>query len=287
MPLSLHRSARPAAVHSQRIGEHTITYLPDGVALLEPDAWLPEADEHVWTEHANLINGDGYLVASVGALLVEHDGRSMLIDAGFGPLAVPTAVGLLRGGQLLDSFAAAGKNPAEVDLIAITHLHMDHIGWLWAHPPGHTARPFADATVVVGHTEWQHPELAAVDGTPREVLDIFAHQVRTIGSGEEIFPGVTAIPTPGHSLGHTSYLIESDGRRLIAFGDALTTPAQITHPHLTTVTDDEPALSRATAMRLLDELTRPNTRGFGVHFADLQLGRVTTNSDGQREWQPE
>ncbi|WP_435592163.1 hypothetical protein [Nocardia sp. bgisy118] len=92
--------------------------------------------------------------------------------------------------------------------------------------------------------------------------------------------------TPGHSLGHTSYLLESGGRRLIAFGDALTTPAQITHPHLTTVTDDEPALARATAMRLLDELTRPNTLGFGVHFADIQLGHVTTNTDGQRQWQP-
>ncbi|MEV0027905.1 MBL fold metallo-hydrolase [Nocardia sp. NPDC050793] len=287
MTLSLDRSARPAAVHSHQLGEHTITYLPDGVALLEPDAWLPDSDEKVWTEHSDLIDGDGYLVASVGALLVEHRGRAMLIDAGFGPLAVPTAVGLLRGGQLLDSFAAAGKNPADIELIAITHLHMDHIGWLWAHAPGHTHRPFADASVVVGRTEWDHPELAAVDGTPREVLDIFAHQVRTIGAGEDIFPGVTAMATPGHSLGHTGYLIESGGQRLIAFGDALTTPAQIAHPHLTTVTDDQPALSRATAMRLIDELARPDTRGFGGHFADIQIGRVTTNDDGQHIWQPE
>ncbi|MFF0532895.1 MBL fold metallo-hydrolase [Nocardia amikacinitolerans] len=287
MTLTLSRSARPAAIHSHQLGEHTITYLPDGLALLEPDAWLPDSDEQVWTDHAHLINDDGYLVASVGALLIEHRGRTMLIDAGFGPLAVPTAVGLLRGGQLLDSFAAAGKNPADVELIAITHLHMDHIGWLWAHPPDHTRSPFADTPVVVGHAEWEHPELAAADGTPAEVLDIFAHQVRTIGSGEEVFPGVTTMATPGHSLGHTSYLIESSGRRLIAFGDALTTPAQITHPHLTTVADDEPALARATAMRLLDELTRPDTLGFGVHFADLQLGRITTNSDGQRTWQPE
>ncbi|WP_068056356.1 MBL fold metallo-hydrolase [Nocardia xishanensis] len=287
MTLSLNRSARPAAVHSHQLGEHTITYLPDGVALLEPEAWLPEADDQVWTEHAHLINDDGYLVGSVGALLIEYRGRAMLVDAGFGPLAVPTAVGLLRGGQLLDSFAAAGKDPREIELIAVTHLHMDHIGWLWAHPPGHTDRPFADVRVVVGRTEWQHPELAAVDGTPREVLDIFAHQVRTISADEEIFPGVTAIPAPGHSLGHTGYLIESSGQRLITFGDALTTPAQITHPHLTTVTDDEPALSRATAMRLLHELTRPDTRGFGLHFADIQLGRVTTDTEGRHQWQPE
>ncbi|MEU2258120.1 MBL fold metallo-hydrolase [Nocardia xishanensis] len=287
MTLSLDRSARTAAVHSHQIGEHTITYLPDGVALLEPTAWLPDSDDQVWAEHADLINADGYLVASVGALLIEHGRRAMLIDAGFGPLAVPTAVGLLRGGQLLDSFAAAGKNPADIELIAITHLHMDHIGWLWAHAPGHTDRPFADATVVVGRTEWEHSKLAAADGTPGEVLDIFAPQVRIIGAGEEIFPGVTAMATPGHSLGHTGYLIESGGQRLIAFGDALTTPAQITHPHLTTVTDDAPALSRATVMRLLDELTRPDTRGFGVHFADIQLGRVATNDDGQRIWQPE
>ncbi|WP_067837311.1 MBL fold metallo-hydrolase [Nocardia lijiangensis] len=287
MTLSLGRSTRPATVHRHQLGDHRITYLPDGVALLEPAAWLPDSDEQVWAQHANLINPDGFLVASVGALLVEHGERAMLIDAGFGPLAVPTNVGLLRGGQLLDSLAAVGKTPADIDLIAVTHLHMDHIGWLWAHPPGHTRPPFADTPVVVGRTEWEHPELAAADGTPGEVLDIFAHQVRTIGSGEEIFPSVTTMATPGHSLGHTSYLIESVGQRLIAFGDALTTPVQITHPHLTTVTDDEPALARATAMRLINELSRSDTVGFGVHFADIQLGRVTTHAGGQCAWQPE
>ncbi|MGV9822959.1 MBL fold metallo-hydrolase [Nocardia xishanensis] len=285
MTRSLDRYTQPAALHRYQLGEHTITYLPDGLARLEPSAWLPASDEHIWVEHAHLIDPDGYLAASVGALLIEHDNRSMLIDVGFGPLAVPTSVGLLRGGGLLDSLTAAGKHPADIDLIAITHLHMDHIGWLWSTQPGDHDRPFPEVPVVVGQTEWEHPELAEADGTPREILDVFAHQVRTVHPGQEVFPGVTVLALPGHSLGHTGYLIESGGQRLIAFGDALTTPAQITHPHLTAMDDDQPALSRATAMRLLDELSRPDTLGFGIHFAATQVGRVTT-FDGHRVWQP-
>lgn len=276
---------RPAARYSHQIGEHHITYLPDGAALLEPRAWLPDAGEEVWTEHAHLIDPDGYLVASVGALLIEYGSRAMLIDAGFGPLAVPTSVGLLRGGQLLDSLAAAGKHPAEIELIAITHLHMDHIGWLWQPAPGHTTRPFEHVPVCVGETEWKHPELASADGATPAILDIFAQQVRTVRNGEEIFPGVTVLPIPGHTLGHTGYLIQSCGQRLIAFGDAITTPAQIAHPHLTTALDDLPALSQATTKRLIDALSQPGTTGFANHFADIQLGYVT-REDGRTRWQP-
>ncbi|MGW5217391.1 MBL fold metallo-hydrolase [Nocardia sp. NPDC004085] len=287
MTLSLDHYTRPAARHHHQRGDHRITYLPDGVALLEPRAWLPDSDDELWAANPHLINDDGYLVASVGALLVEHGNRAMLIDAGFGPPAVPTPYGLIRGGQLLDSLATAGKTPADIELVAITHLHLDHIGWLWQTAPATTSSPFADIPVLVGDTEWHRRAFAAATGASAEMLDVFAAEVRTITDGEEIFPGVHALALPGHSLGHLGYVITSPGHRLIVFGDAMQTPLQVAHPELTAAIDDDPAQSVTTSRAVIDQLSTAGTLGFGLHFADVQLGRITTAHDGQRIWQPE
>ncbi|WP_433194550.1 MBL fold metallo-hydrolase [Nocardia sp. CA-107356] len=287
MTMSLDHFTRPATSHHRQLGAHHITYLPDGVALLDPRVWLPGSDDRILTEHAHLINPDGYLVASIGALLIEYANRTMLIDAGFGPLAVPTPYGLMRGGQLLTSLAATGKAPADIELIAITHLHLDHIGWLWQSMPATTASPFADTPVLVGDTEWDHRDLALASGISQEMLDTFTAHVHTIADGEEIFPGVHALATPGHSRGHLAYTITSPGHRLIAFGDAMQTPLQITHPELCAAVDDDPAESETTSRRLIDELTAPDTLGFGMHFSDVQFGRVTTDTRGEQVWLPE
>ncbi|MFF3224101.1 MBL fold metallo-hydrolase [Nocardia suismassiliense] len=286
MTLSLDRFTRPATVHSHQLAEHRITYLPDGVALLEPRAWLPAADEQTWLDHTHLLNPDGYLVASVGALMIETDEHALLIDAGVGPLALPTPYGLVRGGQLLESLASVGKSASDIDLIALTHLHLDHIGWLWQSAPGKITSPFAHAEVLVGAIEWSHPELAATDGVAPEMMEVFASQVRTIDDGETIAPGVDAIATPGHTPGHLAYRITSGRSRLLAFGDALTSPIQIHHPHLSTAADDDPARSVTTARRLIEELSHADTTGFGIHFADVQLGRVTHTSQGN-QWTTE
>lgn len=285
MTTSLDRFTRPATMYSHQLGAHRITYLPDGMALLHPRAWLPTTDEQTWLDHTHLIDPDGYLVASVGALMIETDDRTMLIDAGVGPLALPTPFGFLRGGQLLESLAAVDKSPSDIDLIALTHLHLDHIGWLWQSAPGQPKSPFTHAKVLVGAVEWTHPELAATDGVANQMLDVFASQVDIIADGETVLPGVQAFATPGHTLGHMSYVIASGGRRLIALGDALTSPIQISHPHLTTAVDDDPARSVTVARHLIDELARDDTSGFGIHFADVQMGHVAQTSSG-RQWIP-
>ncbi|SUE28937.1 Metallo-beta-lactamase superfamily [Nocardia farcinica] len=288
MTLSLERFTRPAGTHSHQLGDHRITYLPDGVALLEPRLWLPGSDDQIWSQNQHLINPDGYLVASVGALLVEYGNRAMLIDAGFGPLAVPTPFGSLRGGQLLESLAVTGKSLADIELVAITHLHLDHVGWLWQSDTGSVGgSPFADLPVLVGETEWQRQDLAIADGAAPEMLDVFASQVRTVADGQEIFPGVHVMAAPGHSLGHLAYIIASPGHRLIAFGDAMHTPLQITRPDLTSAADDDPIAASNTSRQLISEMTAPGTLGFGMHFADTQLGRVAASAEGKSIWEPQ
>jgi glyoxylase-like metal-dependent hydrolase (beta-lactamase superfamily II) len=100
---------------------------------------LPEPSEEFWTQHAEYLDAGGHLMASVGALLVERDGRALLIDAGAGPIRIGPPLntyGVITGGALLDNLATLGHSPADIEAVALTHLHADHIGWAWHPGPG-------------------------------------------------------------------------------------------------------------------------------------------------------
>jgi glyoxylase-like metal-dependent hydrolase (beta-lactamase superfamily II) len=79
---------------------------------------------------------------------------------------------------------------------------------------------------------------------------------------------------PGHTPGHTAYVIGDDSERLIMFGDALHSPAQVARPDWVVATDADQQQAVQSRRKLLDELQRPNTAAFGIHFSDVQFGRV-------------
>ncbi|RSS68878.1 MBL fold metallo-hydrolase [Streptomyces sp. WAC06614] len=263
------------------LGEHKVTWLPDGHVQLDPRRWLPGTTDADWAgENAALLDPEGYLAASIGALLIEYRGRAMLVDAGFGPHDIPAAhthptLGVLVGGGLPEALRSTGVDPAAVELIAFSHLHDDHFGW--AFRPGQGARtPFSSAVFAASAAEWAGwPQQPDGDGRLRAVAD-----------GEEIFPGVTARSTPGHTAGHTSYVLDAaDGQRLIAFGDVFHSPAQFARPDWPVAMDALPEQGVASRRALLDELAGPGTLAFANHFADVVFGRLDTAS-GTARWEP-
>ncbi len=199
----------------------------------------------------------------------------MLIDAGFGPrrwAAVQThpVLGVLQGGSLTASLKQVGKTPSDIDLIAFTHLHDDHFGWVFAAPDA----PFQDVRLVASEQEWAWwPGARSV-----------RHRVAA-KDGEEIFPGVTAWVTPGHTPGHTTYVISAGDQRLIAFGDVFHSMGQLDAPDWRVSMDMVPDEAVRTRKRVLDELTRPDTLAFGNHFSDVQFGRLDPSADGA-PWEP-
>ncbi|QKG24137.1 MBL fold metallo-hydrolase [Actinomadura verrucosospora] len=277
------RLAAEAGISSIRLGDLTVSYVPDGAVELKPRAWFPATTDAFWADRPEYLNAAGNLVASIGGLLVEHGDRALLIDAGVGPLAWPDdparPIGVLRGGALPASLAALGRDPAAIEAVAITHLHVDHTGWLW--PATGAPSPLAGAEVLVSGPEWEHRELSDTDPA---ALDGFAGRVRTVADGEEVFPGVRVRTTAGHTAGHTVYEITSGGRRLLAFGDALHSPVQIAHPEISAVFDHDGELAADVRRGLVAELAGPDTIGFGGHFADVQFGRV---APGAPAWLPE
>lgn len=283
------RLRRPAGIRSLRLGETKVTYVPDGAVQLTPRGWLPGTTDAVWAAHHEYLDDSGHLVASIGGLLVETGDRALLIDTGFGPQSLPaepgSAIGAIHGGALLDNLARLGRAPQDIEAVAFTHLHPDHLGWAWHPAPGDDRPAFAHADYLVAEPEWSQRHLLEAHDTSKETLVALEPYVRTISDGEEIFPGVRVRFIPGHTPGHAAYVITAGGKRLIAFGDALHSPIQVAHPEWSSVVDHDTTQSTAFRRRLVAELQEPDTIGFGIHFADVIFGQVRPGGDGPA-WHP-
>ncbi|GAB2587397.1 MBL fold metallo-hydrolase [Streptomyces capparidis] len=282
------RLRRAAGIRSVQLGDLRVSFVPDGVVQLPPRGWLPDTTDEVWAAHPEYLDDSGSLVASLGGLLVESADRALLIDAGFGPLSLPpdpgTPRGAIRGGALPAGLAELGRAPEEVEAVAFTHLHPDHLGWAWHPVPGGDLPVFAHADYLVAEPEWAQRDLLAAHGMAEEVAGL-APRVRTVTDGQEVFPGVRMRISAGHTAGHAEYVITSGGQRLIAFGDALHSPIQVDHPEWSAAVDHDPVLAAEHRRRLVAELEEPDTIGFGIHFADVVFGRVRRDGAGPA-WRP-
>jgi glyoxylase-like metal-dependent hydrolase (beta-lactamase superfamily II) len=278
-----------SAVRRLELGELRLTYVVDGAMVMDPAGFFPAVPGEYWREHPDLVDAAGRIAMSAGGLLVEQEGRKLMIDAGLGRYVGPLGVGekpfgSADCGSMPAVLVDLGVDPAEVEAVAYTHLHVDHVGWAF----NDGVKFFPNARYLVAVEEWApHEHGIAVPGV---LVDYTVVPMRgkheLIREGEEVWPGVHAIVTPGHTPGHASFIVESGGERIIAFGDVFHAPVQITHPEWGSAPDIDADSVLAARQRLVGELSRPGTLGFGVHFGDQAFGRVVRDEAGAAVWEP-
>ncbi|MFB4271465.1 MBL fold metallo-hydrolase [Nonomuraea sp. GTA35] len=182
----------------------------------------------------------------------------------------------------LSRLAAAGYTPEDIDLVILTHLHTDHVGWNTL-PDG--TPTFPNARYVTSRTEWDHWASADMDEPRRAMFRDSVHPVRDAGlldlvdvpaGGVETAPGVRLVPTPGHTPGHVAV---QAGTALIT-GDCVHHPVQLRHPDITSCVDVDPRQAVATRRRLLSSLAGTGTLLLGSHFAPPTGGMVERDGDG-------
>jgi glyoxylase-like metal-dependent hydrolase (beta-lactamase superfamily II) len=220
----------------------------------------------------------------IGCFLVRAAGRAVLIDAGLGPDRQELPHGMpLVGGQLFTGPRGLGVTAAGITDVVCSHLHADHVGWLFG--PG--GRPvFPRAAIWFGAADWPH----FVTGTGKMRSHIragfrapaLAARLRPIDHDTAITPGLTAVLAPGHTPGHLCVEISAGSRRVLLLGDAITCPVQLGKPSWHSLGDLDPALAGRTRERLWRELEDEHTIGTGAHFPGLQFGRVRTGPT--RRW---
>jgi glyoxylase-like metal-dependent hydrolase (beta-lactamase superfamily II) len=254
------------------IGEIELVPLVDGDCALPPAFY-----QGIDIEAHGLVGDDGKVHIPIGCYLVRTGDRTVLLDAGLGPRSNSWAT----GGQLPDALRAVGCEPADIDTVVLTHLHIDHIGWVV-----HEGAPFfPNATVRYGAGDWE----GFVDAEDANEVTVEAmHTLRDEdrlapieGDMVSLAPGITARHTPGHTLGSYSLVLASGEQRAYLLGDAVECPLQVSEPDLYVISDVDPALAKRTREAIWREVEGTATRVGAAHFAELAFGRVLAG-EGKR-----
>ncbi|MEM6761277.1 MAG: MBL fold metallo-hydrolase [Pseudomonadota bacterium] len=223
---------------------------------------------------------------SFAPALVNTGEALVLFDAGLG------AMGREGGAGLLTKRMAEAGIPAEaVDVVVITHSHPDHIAGLWEG-----AKPaFPNARYAIGQVEYDGwssgekiPEQRKINRDLfLKLLPPLAHKTTFLQPGDSVVPGITAVETYGHSVGHMSFMIESGGKSLFLWGDVANHFVfSVEKPEWGVSFDDLPEEAIATRKRVLDWAATDQLDILGFHMPFPALGRVERYGNSFR-WVPE
>lgn len=276
------RDCPVTAAAAQRIpvGERTLIALSDGFLNLDNEQGLAfvGSPEHPHAMHDALRRSYGQPRLPLGAFLLPGETMT-LVDLGLGPVDFG-GMGLMVGGNLLRQLDREGVRPEDVDVIALTHLHLDHVGWLADADANLT---FPNATVHVGVEDWAYfvegdeAELPLMPHIRQALLALAeADRLVLLDADAQIAPGVTRLAAPGHTPGHSIYAIHDGADRALVFGDAMYCPQQFTATDWAAASDVDPVLARQTRERFLRDLDANGGVGVGCHFPELKASRVLT-----------
>jgi glyoxylase-like metal-dependent hydrolase (beta-lactamase superfamily II) len=266
------------------VGGLRVTALCDGHLAL-PATLFPAASE---ADGAALARAaflpPGPVATAVNAFAIESGGRLYLVDAGVGPSRGPAT------GRLAAELRMAGFDPASVEAVLLTHMHVDHCGGLL---DAAGEKLFRNAELLVAGAEhgfWREPGLAArmpatmgpAIATATAALDAYRGRTTLFTEGE-VAPGIAAVPLPGHTPGHSGFLLADGADSVLIWADVVHVAAiQFPHPDWGLVFDIDQAQAAATRVRTFDRVASERLRIAGMHLAFPGLGHVAREGAGWR-----
>jgi glyoxylase-like metal-dependent hydrolase (beta-lactamase superfamily II) len=267
-----------------QLGDFEITALSDGSLDLPVDKLLqqPAAKTIRALQHAYL---GVPLETSVNAYLVNTGDKIVLVDTGTAGLFGPTA------GRVLANLKAAGYAPEQVDEIVITHMHGDHIG-------GASSTTFPNATLRLDKRDsdfWLAPEQVAKGGEGGQAIAAVVKGFADAGrfkpfegdaAGVPIVPGVKAVPAYGHTPGHSNYVAESKGQKIVFWGDLMHVAAvQFPEPAVTIQFDSDPKAARPAREKAYAAAAKDGYYVAVAHVSFPGIGKLRVDGKGY-DWLP-
>lgn len=228
----------------------------------------------------------GHLISSVHALLIDAPGLRVIVDTCVGndkPRRMTGQHALHT--QFLEHLTAAGWSRDAVDFVVCTHLHVDHIGWNTMREGDGWVPTFPRARYLIGREEFAYwsrdreaEQVAAMADSIQPIFDAGLQQL--VDMDHRISPEIRLQPTPGHTPGHVSVVIESEGERALITGDFIHHPCQIAHPHWSVEFDEDTDGARSMRQGLLASVADQPVLVIGTHFATPTAGYVKRNGEG-------
>jgi glyoxylase-like metal-dependent hydrolase (beta-lactamase superfamily II) len=214
---------------------------------------------------------------------IRTGGKTILFDTGFGANGAPTT------GKMADNMKAAGLDPGSVSTVIISHFHPDHISGLWVKETN--APVYPNAEIMMPETEykfWTDPALAekvadAMKPFVKRIQSTFPtwKNIKQFADGAELVPGVRAIATPGHTIGHTSFLVSSGGQQLFVQGDVTGfAPLYLRNPGIHSGFDTDGPLAETTRRKFYDRVIAEKAMLAAYHFGFPNVGTLSKDGNG-------
>lgn len=279
-----------SGVIRRKIGNLEVTALLDGYGQADKSLIIGYDDERARELRKKaFLPETGPMTMPVSTYLIKTATDLILVDAGASEDWNPNM------GRLSEMLAIAGYQPEQITKLLLTHMHPDHIlGSITA--TGEAC--FQNAELILSETEynfWQidafvTPERKAVFDMARTTLNAYKDRMQLINGNQEVTAEIRSVPLPGHTPGHTGYMVASDNNSLLIAGDiAHLTALQFAEPDWAVVFDADKNQAIETRKKILDQSATDRQLITGMHIPFPGFGYVERDGNGYRfipaEWQ--
>lgn len=263
------------------LGAFEVTVLSDGTASRDVDKIMHPGElvrQAIVDSHEHLP-----IELSINNYLINTGKQLVLVDTGAGELFGPHA-----GGLLIRHLKAAGYQPEQVDAVLLTHIHGGHSGGLAIGGQ----RLFPNATVYVDRRDSEfwlgesarlaHPEKSTTFRQSHQTMDpyVVAGKLKSFDGATQLFPGIRSVPAYGHTPGHSAYLIESQGQRLMLWGDTVhVAEIQFSEPTVSIEYDVDHDAAVISRQRLFADAARDGYLLGSAHISFPGLGHIRKQKD--------
>lgn len=264
------------------IGKFRCLAIRDSLSIEEPTEFFPQITSSEINQVCAQYDKKYEKKFEMICLVVDTGKNVILIDTGWGPGRDPNS------GKLMERLHTIGMSCSEIDTVIHTHGHPDHIG---GNADADNRPFFLNAHYIMCRNEWEYwtsgPDLEHVDIEMKQEMSEYAEKhlvsIRDnfdiVNNDAEILPGIRCINTPGHTPGHTSFVISSADAQLVCAGDVVHHPIQLIKPDWSMLTDAANEQSKESRIRVIERASGPDTIFFACHFPFPGVGRVVKNGD--------
>ena len=269
------------------VGDVEIISLSDGSLAFDLCNFFPDIPEDSWQPYQDLLTPERQVQFNLACFLIRSEGKTILVDTGLGPK--PTDSPETPWGELMRDMEAHSVKPEEIDMVVMTHAHRDHVGWNLMSVGGGRRPTFPNAKYWMSKTDWEvchQPEVSdRFPNAPECIWPLEELGLLELLEGEQTLTGqLTSLPTPGHTPGHMSIVISSQGERALILGDVLHNPVQAHETGWVSRADMDPEQTRITRRSLMERLEQEGTLVAAVHMPAPGFGKIV-RLEGRRYWQ--
>lgn len=199
----------------------------------------------------------GSNASSINVFFAEYRNKKILFDTG------------TNADDIINRLHEINVKPEDIDIICITHMHFDHIGGLL----NNYKKTFPNALVYIPAEEVEANKNS-------DIFPIYGKDIKVFPKNAWIIPGIKTIPTPGHTKGHTSYLLTSKADSVLVWGDIVHAPVEFAYPDVYLVYDADPSQSIATRTAILKQYSDNKTYIAGAHLLFHGIGMIKKEKTG-------